>query len=329
MLNLLRHTVSTRWLAGMLAPVLLWCNAAAAIDPAAAARLASCLQVWGITWKHPYFPSFEQGYCPAESAQSAAEPAMFSGLPNRRQKVPLAYRTDWFGGLATGASAGVLRDEGARLAFVHVEQLLLAQQFVRMAGPAKPTDGTFPAASYEKSLRAGIHRVDVHTRMDSVEMVFEQRGALRAELALPAPADAFDITAPGTCWTRVAALPNGKSLPRSKQTDKRSRRPNTRCSYMRRAPTGLTRPASACWWCRCWHRNSSRARLPSSTHAPAAAGRPTSKSSPKSRLPNPTSCNGARAPVCRPCKCCCRRRHLADGGGRSYPLPGKPPMTRR
>ncbi len=201
MLNLSRHTVSTRWLAGMLTPLLLWCSTATAIDPAAAARLANCLQAWGITWKHPYFPSFERGYCPAESAQSAGEAAMFSGLPNRRQKVSLAYRTDWFAGLAPGASAGSLRDEGARLAFVHVEQLLLAQQFARLAGPveaaAKPAQDTSTAASYEKTLPGGIHRVDVHTRLDSVELVFEQRGALRTELALPAPTDGFDITAPG------------------------------------------------------------------------------------------------------------------------------------
>lgn len=201
-------------------PALLLCGGAAGSAPSGAASVSTCLQAWDITWKHPYFPQFERADCPVEAAAPAGaaptgDSATFTGLSSRRQKISLSYRADWLPTEAPGRGTyQTLRREGARLALVHIEGLLLAQKFARLAGPPESTadsssEGYPQIASFQKPLPGGLHRIDVHALPDRIEIVLEQRGSLRAGLELPKPTDAFDMTLPGVN-SHLFAIPGMK-----------------------------------------------------------------------------------------------------------------------
>ena len=168
-------------------------------------RFAACMKGWDIQWRLPYFPQFNTGHCAATESKPAAESALFSGLPSRRVKVGLNFDNRWFpwapGDTQNDKRHAVIRREQARLAYDHFDRLLTTQEFRRVEGPRESGDSpdaripTF--AAYEKPVPGGSWRVELAVAHDNLTITLEQRGALRPDARLPAPAGALDITEPG------------------------------------------------------------------------------------------------------------------------------------
>ena len=178
-----------------------------------AKKLADCLKGWDIQWRLPYFPRYSFVRCSAQAAAPDAASATFSGAANRHQSLEFDYQWSWFPSPADKRNdpdaLSLMRETPAQLTLQHFDRLLVGQQFRRVGDVRESHGARF--ATYEKPLAGGALRVDVKASLHRFEMVLNQTGTIRPDLAMPALPNDFDITEQGVS-ARFFALPGSKLI---------------------------------------------------------------------------------------------------------------------